>query len=65
MEFVLFLLAGFLSLAEGQSECMCLMIVICHMILVTSVGLYIACQPNVLRHCDVKYNYCTISSSPI
>jgi len=31
MEFVLLLLAGLLSLAEGQSEWMGLMIVICHM----------------------------------
>ena len=65
MAFVLFLLAGFLSLAEGQSEWMCLMIVICHMTLVTSMGLSPACQPNIRRHCDLKYNYCTISSSPI
>ena len=49
MEFVLFLLAGFLSLTEGQSECMCLMIVICHMTLVTSMGLSLACSPNILE----------------
>ena len=49
MEFVLFLLAGFLSLTEGQSECMCLMIAICHMTLVTSMGLSLACSPNILE----------------
>ena len=38
MEWVLFLLAGFLSLMEGQSELVCLMVVTSDSILVTDLA---------------------------